>query len=65
MNDLIVSMPIERYEYFITLEARINLAVNAIYNDGFANKETILRIIGTKAAIEKANELREKLEKKN
>ena len=59
MADMTVSIPLDRYEELIGLEARVNSAVGLIAMDGYISTKELLFILGTELACEKAMELRE------
>ncbi len=58
-KDLMITIPQERYDKFISEETRINVAVEYITNNEYAKPENILSILGTVLALQKADEIRE------
>ena len=61
MGDVTISM--ERYEQLISLESRVNVAVDMITNKKYLSTEELLRIIGTEDALREASRLKEEDEK--
>ena len=64
MADMTVSIPLDRYEELIGLEARVNSAVGLIAMDGYINTQDLLIIFGTELACEKVAEMREEENKR-
>lgn len=58
-KDLMVTIPITRYEQLLDLETRVDVAVERMINDEYCRTEDILRILGTELALQKADEIRE------
>lgn len=65
MADMTVSIPLDRYEELIGLEARVNSAVGLIAMDGYINTQELLIILGTELACEKVAEMREEENKRH
>lgn len=59
-----VTIPLERYEELLDAETRLNTAVSYLVNDNFAKTETLLWILGTELACQKAQELHDEDEKR-
>ena len=60
-----VTIPLGRYEELLDTETRVNVAVECIVNNKYIDNEDILRILGTKLAMKKANEIREENRKRD
>ena len=60
-----VTIPLVRYEELLDSETRVNVAVECIVNNKYIDNEDILRILGTKLAMKKANEIREENRKRD
>ena len=60
-----VTIPLGRYEELLDSETRVNVAVECIVNNKYIDNEDILRILGTKLAMKKANEIREENRKRD
>ena len=60
-----VTIPLGRYEELLDSETRVNVAVEWIVNNKYIDNEDILRILGTKLAMKKANEIREENRKRD
>lgn len=54
-----VAISLETYGELLDLRTRVHVAVERMVNDEYINVEDILRILGTREAIDKANEIRE------
>ena len=54
-----VSIPVYKYEYFVSLEMRVNVLLDMLENNNYVSTDEILRTLGTELAIEEA-ERREK-----
>ena len=50
-----VSIPVYKYEYFVSLEMRVNVLLDMLENNNYVSTEEILRILGTELAIEEAD----------
>lgn len=59
-NVLTVTIPLERFEELIDIEARQNVLTEYLKNSDYCNKEIVLRIIGTYEAVIQANKIRMK-----
>lgn len=59
-KDLMVTMPIVRYEQLLDIETRVDVTVERITNDEYCKIEDILRILETELALQRADEIREK-----
>ena len=57
-----VTISIERYDELISLEARVNMLIASISNNGYANTDDTLSMIGTDFAWEVLHEIKEKRE---
>lgn len=57
-TDLMVTIPLSRYEQLLDLETRVDVAVERMINDEYCKTEDILRILGTELALQKADEIR-------
>ena len=55
-----VTIKQDRYEQLLDTETRVDVAVQLICDVDFFNKESLLRILGTERAIERADELHKK-----
>lgn len=64
MADMTVSIPLDRYEELVGLEARVNTAVGVIAMDGYISTKELLLILGTELACEKVAEMREEENKR-
>lgn len=62
---LTVTIPQNRYEQLIDLETRVDVAVERMTNDKFCDLEDVLRILGTKLALQRADEMREQERKQH
>lgn len=60
-----VTISLDRYECLLDTETRVDVAVERIVNDRYIENEDILRILGTKLAMKKANEIREENRKRD
>lgn len=58
-KDLMVTIPLYRYEQLLDMETRVDVAVERITNDKYIMTEGLLRILGTELALQKADEMRE------
>lgn len=58
-QDLMVKIPLSRYEQLLDLETRVDVAVERMTNDEYCKSEDILRILGTELALQTADEIRE------
>lgn len=58
-TDLMVTIPIFRYEQLLDAETRVDVAVERMTNDEHCRIEDVLRILGTELALQKADEIRE------
>lgn len=58
-TNLMVTIPIFRYEQLLDTETRVDVAVERMTNDEYCRIEDILRILGTELALQKADEIRE------
>ena len=50
-----VSIPVYKYEYFVSLEMRVNVLLDMLENNNYVSTEEILRTLGTELAIEEAD----------
>ena len=50
-----VSIPVYKYEYFVSLEMRINVLLDMLENNNYVSTDEILRTLGTELAIEEAD----------
>lgn len=57
--ELTITIPQSRYEQLLDIETRVDVVVERIANDKYCEKESILRILGTELALQKADEIRE------
>lgn len=57
--ELTITIPQSRYEQLLDIETRVDVVVERISNDKYCEKESILRILGTELALQKADEIRE------
>lgn len=64
-KDLMVTMPIARYEQLLDIETRVDVAVERMTNEEYCKIEDILRILGTELALQRADEIREADKKRN
>lgn len=58
-TDFTVTIPQDRYDRLLDTETRVDVAVDRICNDKYCDLESVLRILGTELALQKANEIRE------
>lgn len=58
-NEYTVTIPLPRYETLLDFETRVNVVVDRIIHEEFCSMESILRVLGTEEAIQKADELKE------
>lgn len=58
-TDLMVTIPLTRYEQLLDIETRVDVAVERMTNDEYCKIEDVLRILGTELALQKADEIRE------
>lgn len=58
-TDLMVTIPLARYEQLLDAETRVDVAVERMTNDEYCKTEAVLRILGTELALQKADEIRE------
>lgn len=59
MDELTVTIPLERYECLLDLETRMTVLTERVIH-GRVNAEDVLRIIGSNIAIREADKLHEK-----
>lgn len=64
-KDLVVTMPLTRYDQLLDVETRVDVAVERMTNDEYCKTEDILRILGTELALQKADEIREEEKKQH
>lgn len=57
-----VEIPLDRYDELISLEARVNMLIASISNNGYAITDDTLSMIGTDFAWEVLHEIKEKRE---
>ena len=50
-----VSIPVYKYEYFVSLEMRVNVLLDMLENNNYVSTDEILRTLGTELAIEEAD----------
>ena len=50
-----VSIPVYKYEYFVSLEMRVNVLLDMLENNNYVSTDKILRTLGTELAIEEAD----------
>lgn len=62
-SELTVTIPQYEYKMLLDIETRVNVAVERITNNEYCKIEDILRILGTKLALKRADEIREKEER--
>lgn len=58
-SECMVTVPVSRYEELIDFETRTNVVVDYILNTDYCSTEMILRILGTKEALKRADEMKE------
>lgn len=58
-ENLTITIPQRRYEELLDIETRVDVTVERIIHDEYIKTEDILRILGTKLALQKADEIRE------
>ena len=65
MNEeqLMVTIPICRYEHLLDIETRAIVVIERIINDNYIRTEDVLRILGTDEAIQEANRMKEEDER--
>lgn len=64
-EDLMVTIPLSKYEQLLDIETRVDVAVERIINDEYCKTEDILRILGTELALQRADEIREEEKKQH
>ena len=62
-EQIMVSIPVERYDQLIDTEIRVNIAVERIINQKYMQTEDILRILGTGDALIEAERIKEENER--
>lgn len=62
---LTVTIQQNRYEQLLDLETRVDVAVERMANDEYCKIEDVLRILGTKLALQRADEMREEERKQH
>lgn len=67
VKDLALTITISqnRYEQLLDIETRVDVAVERMANDEYCKIEDVLRILGTKLALQRADEMREEERKQN
>lgn len=64
-EDLMVTIPLSKYEQLLDTKTRVDVAVERMTNDEYCKTEAILRILGTELALQKADEIREAYRKRD
>lgn len=67
VKDLALTITISqnRYEQLLDIETRVDVAVERMANDEYCKIEDVLRILGTKLALQRADEMREEERKQH
>lgn len=63
-TDLMMTIPISRYDQLLDIETRVDVAVERMTNDEYCKIEDVLRILGTELALQKADEIRKEEKKR-
>lgn len=58
-SELTVTIPQYEYKMLLDIKTRVDVAVERITNNEYCKIEDILRILGTKLALKRADEIRE------
>ena len=56
-----VSIPVYKYEYFVSLEMRVNVLLDMLENNNYVSTDEMLRTLGTELAIEEADRREKKM----
>lgn len=62
---LAATIPQMEYKQLFDLETRVDVAVERMTNDEYCKIETVLRILGTELALQRADEIREEERKRH